>query len=107
MEDTEDKKKCTFSNDEYEQIANARDFFYNTLKMYKLYVDNESLYSDVYCCCDRCYTILPKWNPKNKFYKNEHGIVFCHDCYDEGLNNEEKLKFSLLEFEKRENGLYA
>lgn len=98
-----EKKKCAFDNDEFQSIENARQFFYNTLKMYKLY--KTGLFNDVYCCCDHCYSMSPKWS-KQKFYKNTHGIIFCQDCFTDSLNDNEKSQFTLIEFKRKENCLY-
>ena len=92
------------NEEEFRTIADARSFFYTTLKQYKLYKENEELYSKCYSCCDKCYSILPKWH-KTKFYHNDNKICFCSDCHLESLTEEEKKNFSLVEYEKI-NGLY-
>jgi hypothetical protein len=66
----------------FEKLQCATTFLTQTLKNYKLYKDNEHLYSRVYSCCDCCYQIRPLWNDKKlDHYNKSHDIILCSDCF--------------------------
>jgi hypothetical protein len=101
-----------------DEIQFANMFFTDTLKNYVLYKKNNDILGRVYICCDRCYSIRPKWKEyvfynardrcSNNYDPHQTGsddYKLCDKCFSD-LDDDHKSYYEQHVYEKLPNGIY-
>lgn len=92
---------------DFEKLQRATSFLSETLKNYKLFKDNEHLFSSTYSCCDCCYQIRPLWNEKRIDHFNKiHEVLLCSDCFSEMPEEDKEFFVDVKYVRKAKGGLY-